>query len=377
MSGEELRRRLERRAGELGFSRLAVAPAEPLPEAAAYRDWAERGMAGEMAYMGRQTERRSDVLQLVPGARSVLCVALNYHTAEPHSSEASGGRRGWISRYAWGEDYHRVLGEGLEELAGLLREEGHQARPYVDTGAVLERAYAARAGLGWIGKNTMLLDARLGSWFFLGLVITSAELPPDRPAPFRCGTCRACLTACPTGAIVAPGVVDARRCISYLTIELRGPIPRALRPLLGSHVFGCDLCQEVCPWNREVEPSEEERLRAREGLVGPELVELLGLSPEDFARRFQRSAVRRTKRAGLLRNAAVALGNWGAPQAVPALKAALSDHEALVRGHAAWALGQVGGPLAREALAEARRGEQDPWVVEEIERALEACGEQR
>ncbi|HEX8360293.1 MAG TPA: tRNA epoxyqueuosine(34) reductase QueG, partial [Longimicrobium sp.] len=249
-------------------------------------------------------------------------------------------------------------------------------RAYVDTGAVLERELAQRAGLGWQGRNTMLIHPRRGSYFFIGEVLLDVELEYDDAAVRdHCGTCRRCLDACPTGALLgrdasgAP-VMDARRCISYLTIELRGPIPRDLRPLIGNRVYGCDICQEVCPWNSFATQCAEPAFLAREGLDGPSLIEWMGMTQEEFSRRFKGSAVKRTKRRGLLRNVAVALGNWGSPEAVPALAVALNDEEPLVRGHAAWALGRIGTEAARQALGGRDEVEADAWVREEIKAAL-------
>ncbi|HEU4754562.1 MAG TPA: tRNA epoxyqueuosine(34) reductase QueG, partial [Armatimonadota bacterium] len=233
---------------------------------------------------------------------------------------------------------------------------------------------ARRAGLGWFGKNTMLLNRRQGSYFFLGALLLNVELPSDEPTSAHCGSCTRCLAACPTGALLAPYLLDARRCISYLTIELRGPIPRELRPLVGNWIFGCDLCQEVCPWNRKAASGSEPSFMPRDTLRTPELIPLLDLTQEQFSERFRRSPVKRAKRRGLLRNVCVALGNSGDREAVPALARALHHEEPLVRGHAAWALGRLAGDLARGALTESLVPEEDDWVREEISLALQACG---
>jgi len=260
------------------------------------------------------------------------------------------------------------IGEELVPVGG---------RAYVDTGAVLERELAQRAGLGWHGKNTMLIHPRRGSYFFIGEVLLDVELEYDGAfVKDHCGTCHRCLSACPTGALLgrdatgAP-VMDARRCISYLTIELRGPIPRHLRPLIGNRIYGCDICQEVCPWNRFSPKTDEPAFLAREGLDGPSLIEWMTMTQEEFSRRFKNSPIKRTKRRGLLRNVAVALGNWGSPEAVPALAAALNDEEPLVRGHAAWALGRVGTEAARQALRGREEAEVDAWVISEIRSSLD------
>jgi epoxyqueuosine reductase len=302
----------------------------------------------------------------MPSARSAIVVAMNYGGAEPSGS---------IARYARGRDYHDVLREKLEALHRWVQSaygRPVQGKAYVDTGPILERDLAQRAGLGWFGKNSCLINPRLGSFFFLGILLLDLDLVADEPFEFdRCGTCSRCIDACPTHAIVAPKVVDARRCISYLTIELRGEIPRELRASLGALVFGCDVCQEVCPWNVQFSRG----LAAGELAPRPENTaadprDLLELSEEAFRERFRGSAVRRAKRRGLVRNAAVALGNRAHPDDVPALVRALGDPEPLVRGHAAWALGRIATPEAREALVERQAAERDPWALAELRSAL-------
>jgi epoxyqueuosine reductase len=262
-----------------------------------------------------------------------------------------------------------VLGDKLKALVAFIRElEGPdlQARWYVDTGPILERELAWRAGLGWPGKNTVLINRRRGSWLFLGAILLNRELAYDAPATAHCGTCTRCLVACPTGALVAPGMLDARRCISYLTIELHGPIPHELRPMMGTHIFGCDICQVVCPWNRRAPVSSEAAFLPRAGFAAPELVPLLRLSEDDFRTRFRDSPVSRAKRRGLLRNVAVALGNLRDPQALAALESVLHDPEPLIRRHAAWALGRIGGQCAQQLLQEAHQTECDAEVRDEI-----------
>ena len=266
-----------------------------------------------------------------------------------------------------------------EKLLALLRFVQERAgRPvegkvYVDTGPVLEREFAVRAGLGWFGKHTNLIHKRVGSWLLIGEILLDIELDPDGPTADHCGTCTLCLEACPTDAIVEPYVVDSRRCISYHTIELKGAIPLEYRAAMGDRVFGCDDCQDVCPWNRSAPETGLPAFAARPWNEMPDLIEMLGLTPEAFRNRFKGSPVKRTKRRGLLRNAAVALGNTKDPGAVPALADSLGDDEPLVRGHAAWALGNVGGAGALAELEKARKTEEDPWVVEEIDRALAEC----
>jgi epoxyqueuosine reductase len=277
-----------------------------------------------------------------------------------------------VARYAWGRDYHGRLMRRLRALAAALvrHAPGSRWAAVVDTGAVLERAWAERAGLGWIGKNTNVILLPRGSWFFLGAILTDAEIPPERAARNHCGTCARCLPACPTGAITAPYRLDARRCISYLTIEHRGPIPAELRPLVGARIFGCDDCQEACPWNRFATKTANPDFAERPDQQVPELIPLLDLTDPEFRARFEGTALRRARRPGFLRNVAVALGNLRDPRAVPALRRTLlRDPDALVRGHAAWALGRIGNRAAHGALREAAGPETDRFVRSEIEAA--------
>jgi epoxyqueuosine reductase len=338
-------------------------------------------MHGEMAYLAREdaVAKRRDPGVLVPGARSAVVVALEYHSPDAHDAAPDDRSRAVFARYARNEDYHDLMKERLIALQDWIAETLLPAggRAYVDTGAVLERDLAQRAGLGWFGRNTMHIRPGAGSYHFLGVVLLDVELAYDAPfARDHCGRCNACVDACPTGALLgrdeagAPRM-DARRCISYLTIELRGPIPRELRPLMRNRVYGCDICQEVCPWNSFAGTTSEDAFLPRAGVDGAALIELMGMTQEEFSRRFKGSAVKRTKRRGLLRNVAVALGNWGSPEAVPALVAALNDEEPLVRGHAAWALGRIGGEGARQALVGRLAGEEDGGVREEIATALD------
>jgi len=370
-------------AQELGFDSVGVAPVGESAHAEAYRRWVAAGYAGEMAYLTRPdaVEKRTDPRVLVPGARSAVVVTRNYYPGDEPPGVPEDPSRAVFARYARNEDYHDLLKNRLIELQNRISAELLPAggRAYVDTGAVLERELAQRAGLGWIGRNTMLIQPRRGSYFFLGVILLDVELPYDRPFQRdHCGSCERCVVACPTGALLgrdesgAP-VLDARRCISYLTIELRGPIPRGLRPLIGNRIYGCDICQEVCPHNNSkfVQITCEEAFWPRAGVHGERLIELMGMSQEEFSRRFKNSPVKRTKRRGLLRNVAVALGNWGSPEAVPVLEAALEDEEPLVRGHAAWALGRIGTAAAVDALQRRAGCETDEWVLEEIQQAVE------
>ncbi len=364
---------IKARAHELGFDPVGVAPAEPPEHWAFYLDWVERGYAGEMGYLGRNLERRADPRTVVPGAKSVLCVGMNYEPREvpPPVDDRPRGR---VSRYARGDDYHDVmvgrLTRLLEEIQALAPSAA--GRVYVDTGPVLERDFAARAGIGWFGKHTNLIHKEKGSWFFLGEIILTLDLDCDAPVMDHCGTCTLCMEACPTDAIPEPYVLDSTRCISYLTIELRGAIPREHRVEVGDWIFGCDICQEVCPWNqKQARPTDEPEFQAREGLASPDLAEVLGLDQAAFSRQFKGSPIKRAKRRGLLRNAAVALGNTGGVKDVRVLAKSLRDPEPLVRGHAAWALGQIGGREAKRVLQEMLLQEPDDEVCREIQVALE------
>lgn len=307
-----LETRIRSHARALGFDVVGIAPVDVQPEADRFVEWLQAGYAGEMEYLHRQMPARMEPRQILPDAASVIVAGVSYNTAAPTSDQVKDPRRGWISRYAWGADYHEVMQQQLEKLDSFIKElagEHYQSRFYVDTGPVLDRVFARHAGLGWFGKNTNLLNQKFGSWIFIGEIITNLTLQVDQPVPDRCGRCHACMDACPTGAFVAPYVLDARRCISYLTIELRGAIPADLRERIGQHVFGCDICQEVCPWNRKAAVTSEPAFAPRPGNLAPDLVELAQLDDAEFRQRFQHSAVRRAKRHGILRNILVAMGN--------------------------------------------------------------------
>ncbi|HZY85586.1 MAG TPA: tRNA epoxyqueuosine(34) reductase QueG, partial [Gemmataceae bacterium] len=324
------------------------------------RDWLSRGFAGSMDYLPRHAEARRHPSSILPEVRSVVMVGMNYREPEDRGQRTEdrapgplssvlcplSSASGRVARYARGADYHDVLRERLKRLLAWLQAErpGCRGRAVVDTAPLLERDYARRAGLGWFGKNTMLLNRRQGSYFFLGALLVDVELAPDAAhETSHCGTCTACLDACPTDAFPAPGVLDARRCVSYLTIELRGSVPEELREGLGDWVFGCDVCQEVCPWNRKAPPGAEPALAPRPDLEALDPEEVLGLTEDEFRRRFAGTALTRPRRAGLLRNAALVLGNTGGPEALPALRRALADPEPLVREAAAWAVGRIEG----------------------------------
>ncbi|MGH7774225.1 MAG: tRNA epoxyqueuosine(34) reductase QueG [Candidatus Binatia bacterium] len=367
--------RIKEEAQRLGFALVGISSVELPPHEKSFAQWLRKGLGGELDYLKRTEELRRDPRKLVPWAASVVSVGMNYTTPMPRPQD---GAKGWISRYAWGDDYHGLIKERLESLLDKVREiypDSVEGRAFVDSGPVLERDFAGVAGIGWIGKNTHLISPRRGSWFFLGELFLSIELAYDRPIRDRCGKCDLCLKACPTGAFVGPYILDARRCISYLTIELKGVIPHHLRPLMGNHIFGCDICQEVCPYNVKAIPSEEAAFSPREGLYAPQLIPLLSLSEDEFKKRFKGSPILRAKRRGFLRNVAVALGNLKSPEAVPALIQALQDEDALVRRHVAWALGQIGSPESVEALRRRLEAESDREVKEEIEEAIKEASE--
>ena len=379
-------------AYSLGFDTARITSAEALPEAE--RVIKERIAQGLMDGLPWFTAERAEVSchpgALLPGAQSIITLAMCYLSEQPGETSDSVPR-GRISRYAWGDDYHEVIKARLEQFTAWLREYARkeisndvETRLFVDTGRMVDRAVAQRAGLGWYGKNTNILTKGWGSWVFLAEIVTNLPLQTDTPLKTNCGNCEICLHACPTQALPAPYVLDNTRCISFLTIELRGSIPLELRPLMGNLIFGCDICQEVCPVNIVAErrlglrntpktvsrePHKAFRPRAPVG-SSPELIPLLSLTEEQFRERFRHSPIRRTKRRGLLRNVCVALGNIGDQQAVPALLGALRDHEPLVRGHAAWALGRIGGVEAKQALQLALSVEEDQEVQQEIRCAL-------
>ncbi len=370
MGPAELTRLIKEESRRLGFDAVGVATAGEIGERQ-LRRWLQSRFHGRMAYMERHFEKRVDPRALVPGARSVVSLALNY--THPYRLPYGEPERAAISRYASGDDYHEVVRERCKRLfdyvQGLVPEV--RGRYYVDTGPVLDKAWGQRAGIGWIGKHTNLLaKRRLGSWFFLGELILDLELEPDAPAADHCGSCTRCIEACPTDAIVAPYVLDSRRCISYLTIELREDIPEQFRPGMDNLVFGCDVCQDVCPWNRKAEEGREKALAPRAENRAPRLDELAGLTPEEFSRRFRRSAVKRTKWRGLMRNVAVALGNSGEPSSVPALAGLLEVDDPMVRRHAAWGLWRLATPEAIRLLEERRQVEPDEPTRDEIGRLL-------
>ena len=363
---------IKKRALALGFDLVGISPAESCyAEAELFELWLGRGYAGKMHYLERGLSKRKDLKAVLPGARSVISCAVNYNTENPRSTEVSGG--GWISRYAWGDDYHDVMGKMLGELADYIVATSNEEtgiRAYVDTGPVLEKAHAQRAGVGWIGKNTCLINKQAGSWLFLGEVITDIELDYDRAAEDYCGTCTRCIDACPTDAIVEPYVLDATKCISYLTIELKEKIPLEMREGVENNVFGCDVCQDVCPWNRRALFTLKESFRPREKLLSPDFRWLLGLDGDGFREVFRKSPVKRAKHRGFMRNVLVAVGNSGNKEYIKYAKGFLDDDEPIVRAHAVWALWMLGGDDCRAELECLLETETDAQVLEEIYHAV-------
>ncbi|HKW66679.1 MAG TPA: tRNA epoxyqueuosine(34) reductase QueG [Terriglobales bacterium] len=366
----ELSRLVKQAAAEAGFGLAGIAGVGEFPELDYFPTWIAEGRGGEMAYLQARDEqgrlKRALLRSVAPWARSVVVCALNYNSGQPYSTQVSDSDRGWISRYAWSRrDYHNVMLKKLKQVEAKLSEQwsagsgrkGSGQWPdvsgqktsepkirtcaYVDTGPLVERVYAKYAGVGWIGKNTCIINQRLGSWLFLGVILTSLELAPDLPAPDRCGSCTRCIEACPTQALTAPYQLDSNRCISYLTIEKRGAIPEGMRAGMGRHLFGCDICQDVCPWNRKAQANTEPELQPRPELVNPALEWLAEMTASQFAEVFRGSPVRRAKLSGLRRNAVIAMGNSGDAKFAATLKKLSSDPDPVVAEHARWALEKI------------------------------------
>ena len=343
---------LAAKARELGFALCRVARCGPPPHGEDFVRWLDAGWAGEMSpWLERGKAKRLDPQAVLPGARSVVVLAMNYWQG-PRTGAQSRADAGRVARYAWGDDYHDLIETRLRALDGFLQEHGGRQRYYVDTGPVLERDFAAEAGVGWQGKSTMLLHPELGTWYFLAELLTTLDLEPDEPVRHRCGRCTRCLDACPTGAIRRdrPFQLDARLCISYLTIEHKGAIPLELRPLMGDRIYGCDDCLDACPWNRFAQVSREATFQARPATAGMPLRDFLAMSDEDFRAAFKGSPIKRTKRRGLLRNVCVALGNVGTAADLPALERAAGQEEELVAEHARWAIARIHERAAGTAL---------------------------
>ena len=376
----QLAQAVKAEARRLGFELAGITGPGPPAHGQVFLDWLSQDRHGEMAYLAseRSQQRRLEPRLILPECQSILVLGIPYAVAGEPEAALPAQAYGRVASYAWGADYHAVLAPRLQALVAFVESQVGAPLPhrwYTDTGPVLERDLAQRAGLGWIGKNTCLIHPQKGSYFLLAELLLGVALEPD--APFtadRCGSCTRCLEACPTGCILPDRTIDSRRCISYLTIELKGPIPIELRPLVGDWVFGCDICQQVCPWNQRFANSPPDpAFTPRQGIPRPNLLEALSLAPSQFNQRFKDSPVRRARRRGYLRNAAVALGNLADPASVPVLAHSLrQDPEPLVRGHAAWALGRIGDELALQELRAALSIETDLQVRQEIERALAA-----
>jgi epoxyqueuosine reductase len=327
-------------AAELGFDDCRIARAKEASHAELFREWIAEGKHGEMGWLERTSERRCDPREVLPGCRSIVCLALNYYPGRsPFPEGHPGGYR--IARYAWNNDYHDLIWERLREFDVKMQTLGGTQRYYTDTGPVLERDFASDAGLGWNGKSTVQIHRKLGSWFFLAELLSTLDLPPDAPFGDHCGKCTACITACPTQAITAPRRVDARRCISYLTIEHKGAIPEEFRTAIGDRIYGCDDCLDACPWNRFAEKSREITFHARDNVFEHRLRDFLELDVEGFRSLFAKSPIKRIKLPRFLRNVCVALGNTGTADDLPALEKAALDPDPLVAEHAAWAVEQI------------------------------------
>lgn len=350
MAGQNISAQIKSWAAEAGFELCGIAPVQDFPELARFPQWVADGHAGEMKYLESRDEagrlRRASLNSVFPWARSVVVCAVNYNTAHPYSTEVHDPARGWISRYAWSrEDYHDSVLRRLREVERNLKElrapENIETRSYVDTGPIVERVYAKYAGIGWLGKNTCLINQKIGSWLFLGVIITSLDLTPDLPAADRCGTCTRCIDACPTHAFVGPHQLDSNKCIAYLTIEKRGPIPEEFREGIGHQVFGCDICQDVCPWNRKAPATDKPEFQPREGFVNPALAWLAEISEEEFREVFRGSPVKRAKRNGLRRNALIAIGNSGDRSLLEVAGHAIDDSDPIVTEAAQWAASEL------------------------------------
>lgn len=373
-----LKSAIKTEALRLGFTLFGVAKPSQPETFPVYLSWLEHGRHSGMGYLStsQAIERRADPKLILPEVKSIIVVGLRYPRPIDLPLESNQGLHGRVAAYAWGVDYHDLIPPRLRELAAIIQQKTGGtvlSKGYTDTGPILERDLASRAGLGWIGKNTCLIDPRSGSYHFLAELFVDLDLEPDPPFQIdHCGSCRRCIEACPTECILPDRTIDARRCISYLTIEIKGSIPQELRPQIGDWVFGCDICQQVCPWNlRFATPVLVSDLDPQSEIARPDLAAELRLTPQEFNRKFKLSPIRRAKRRGYLRNIAVALGNSQSQHAIPALSVALqSETEPLVRAHAAWALGQIGGQEARAALERCSAAEADPEVQAEINAAL-------
>jgi len=365
----ELTQSIKNKAKEIGFDLVAISPVGEFPENQFFKEWISRGFGGEMHYLENNADKRADIEKVLPGAKSVICCAIYYNTDNPYSTDCFDSDKGWVSRYSWGNDYHEIVGKKLLQLVEQLRilvPNGLRYKYYVDTGPVLEKVFSKYSGIGWIGKNTCLINQQAGSWLFVGEIISDIELDYDSPVPDRCGTCTRCIDACPTDAIVEPYVLDSRKCISYLTIELKGSIPVDLREGMGNNIYGCDICQDVCPWNKHAHVTDNSNFIPREGLLNPDLSTLSNLDQDGFRKLFKNSPIKRTKRRGLLRNVMIAMGNSGNKDFIHIIKEALRDEEPVVRAAAVWACWKIEGDDSFEELAILLNNEASQLVRDEI-----------
>lgn len=357
-------------AYSIGFDLVGISTPDTYPDNRYYKEWLQKGYAGEMNYLERNSFKKDDPSEVLTNIKSIITCAFNYNTDNPYSTEVENLQKGWVARYAWGEDYHNVLGEMLEKLRtyiDTLFEDKINTKAYVDTGPVLEKVHGKNSGIGWIGKNTCLINQEIGSWLFLGEVLTDVELEYDSSVPDRCGTCTKCIEACPTDAIVEPYILDARKCISYLTIELKGVIPNDLRAGVENNIFGCDICQDVCPWNKKAPVTELLNFQPDENIYNPDLKKLLKLDVEGFKELFKNSPIKRSKRRGFLRNVLVAAANSKEKCFASEIADLLNDQEALVRAHAVWALWIIEGKDCLSKLNELYVRETDLTVLNELE----------
>lgn len=357
-------------AESLGFDGFGVASPQLGPAGERFGKWLDAGYDGEMSYIRRGEEKRKKPDLVLEGVKSILCFRTNYYTREKDMSYVEHRDTADISVYALNKDYHDTIMPRLRQMEEKIQQEfeGCRTRIYVDTGPILEKPLAQQAGLGWIGKHTNLLTQGTGSWYFLSEILTDADLPSSQPADDHCGTCRSCIDICPTDAIIAPYVLDSRRCISYLTIELKGVIPVEFRKAIGNRIYGCDDCQIVCPWNSYAVRTDESDFQQKQDTF--KLIDLIQISQEMFSKRFKGSPIKRIKRRGLLRNVAVAIGNSGNTQAVPILLKVLDDEEPLIRAHVVWALGELSGPEVLPAIREKLNNESEEIVLKELERVV-------
>lgn len=371
---KEITNSIKQEGYKIGFDLIGIAPVADYPESQFYKKWLNKGYEATMNYMSKNSDRREDVRNVMPNAKSVISCALNYNSDYPYSVSQSNSKKGWIARYAWGDDYHEVINLKLNKLKRFIEKNidgGIDSLIYVDTGPVLERMYGKYSGIGWVGKNTCIINQEMGSWLFLGEIITSLELEYDSQVSERCGTCTKCIDECPTDAIREPYVLDSSRCISYFTIENKGEIPEQYREAIGNNVFGCDICQDVCPWNNDANIETDDSFLPREGLYKPDLGYLAGLEQEEFSKVFKNSSIKRAKRKGLIRNVLVAIGNTESSEYVDLVHRYLEADDPLIRRHAVWALWMIQGKDSQRVLRSMHETETDEGVFSELNKILE------